>query len=209
MYTRRKSRVGVVTSDKMQKTDVVAVESRKRHPLYNKTIRRTTRYKVHDANEVAKLGDVVRILESRPLSREKRWRLAEVVTRREVAEIAPREIDASMLGIKRLHREGAAATAEAPPAEAVAAPVAEAVEAPADEEAPPAAESEPEAPPAEAVAEPVAEAVEAPADEEAPPAAESEPEAPSAEAVAEPAAPVESEGEAEPVSKQEEEQTEK
>ena len=177
MYTRRKSRVGVVTSDKMQKTVVVAVESRKRHPLYNKTIRRTTRYKVHDANEVAKLGDVVRILESRPLSREKRWRLAEVMTRREVAEIAPREIDASMLGIKRLHREGAAATAEAPPAEAVAAPVAEAVEAPADEEAPPAAESEPEAP--------------------------------SAEAVAEPAAPVESEGEAEPVSKQEEEQTEK
>jgi len=176
MYTRRKSRVGVVTSDKMQKTVVVAVGSHKRHPLYNKTIRRTTRYKVHDEKELAKLGDIVRIVESRPMSREKRWRLVEVVTRREVAEIAPREIDASMFGINRPHTESAAATAgtieapveeEAPPVEAEApveeeAPPAEAVEAPVEEEAPPVeAEAlvEEEAPPAEAQAEAEAETV--------------------------------------------------
>ncbi len=161
MYTRRKSRVGVVTSDKMQKTVIVAVESHKRHPLYNKTIRRTTRYKVHDANDLAKLGDIVRIIESRPISREKRWRLAEVVTRREVAEIAPREIDASMFGINRPHTESAAATAEAA------------------REAPPAPEAEPvaEAPAVEEVAAPAAEAVETPAEEQAPPAqSEGEPE---------------------------------
>jgi small subunit ribosomal protein S17 len=113
MCTRRKTRVGVVTSDKMQKTVVVAIESHKHHRLYGKTIRRTTRYKVHDAKDLAKVGDVVRIVESRPISREKRWRLAEVVMRREVAEFAPREIDASMLGIRRSHTESAAA-AEAP-----------------------------------------------------------------------------------------------
>jgi len=149
MYTRRKSRVGVVTSDKMQKTVVVAVESSKRHPLYNKTIRRTTRYKVHDANDLAKVGDIVRIVENRPISREKRWRLAEIVTRRDVAEIAPREIDASMFGINRPHTESAAATAEAP--------VAEATKTPAEEEAAPAeaeAETEAEAPVAEAEAVP-------------------------------------------------------
>jgi small subunit ribosomal protein S17 len=161
MYTRRKSRVGVVTSDKMQKTVIVAVESHKRHPLYNKTIRRTTRYKVHDANDLAKLGDIVRIIESRPISREKRWRLAEVVTRREVAEIAPRDIDASMFGINRPHTESAAATAEAA------------------REAPPAPEVETvaEAPAVEEVAAPAAEAGEAPAEEQAPPAqSEGEPE---------------------------------
>jgi len=149
MYTRRKTRVGVVTSDKMQKTVVVAVESHKRHPLYDKTIRRTTRYKVHDAHDLAKTGDIVRIVESRPLSREKRWRLAEVVMRREVAEIAPREIDASLLGISRPHTESAAAAAEAPveeqAVEATEAPAAEATETPVEEEA----SAEPEAAPAE------------------------------------------------------------
>jgi small subunit ribosomal protein S17 len=180
MYTRRKTRVGVVTSDKMQKTVVVAVESHKRHALYDKTIRRTTRYKVHDEKELAKLGDIVRIVESRPLSREKRWRLAEVVLRREVAEIAPREIDAEMLGINRPHTESAAATtaeaAEAPVAEAPpvaeeteapveeASPVAEETEAPVEEQA--LVEAEPEAAPAEAKAEPEPEAEPKPAAEE-------------------------------------------
>jgi small subunit ribosomal protein S17 len=166
MYTRRKTRVGVVTSDKMQKTVVVAVESHKRHPLYNKTTRRTTRYKVHDEKELAKLGDIVRIVESRPMSREKRWQLAEVVTRREVAEIAPREIDAAMLGISRPHTEqkadvgedlsppAAAEEAEAP-VEAVEAPAAEETEMPVEtvEEETSPAESKPEV---EAEAEPVA-----------------------------------------------------
>lgn len=97
MYTRRRSQVGVVVSDKMAKTVVVAVEKHKRHPLYKKTMRRTLRYKAHDEKGTASLGDTVRIIESRPLSREKRWRVAEVITRREVAEIAPREIGASVL----------------------------------------------------------------------------------------------------------------
>jgi small subunit ribosomal protein S17 len=154
MYTRRKTRVGV--ADQRQDEDVVvAIESHKHHRLYGKTIRRTTRYKVHDAKDLAKVGDVVRIVESRPISREKRWRLAEVVMRREVAEFAPREIDASMLGIRRSHTESAAAAAEAPveeqPVEAVEAPVAEAMETPVEEEAP---EAEPEAAPAESEAEP-------------------------------------------------------
>ncbi len=140
--------MGIVISDKMQKTLVVAVESRKRHPLYNKTMRSTTRYKVHDGNELAKTGDIVRIVESRPISREKRWRLAEIVTRREVAEIAPREIDASMLGIHRPHTESHAATAEAAPAEAEMPAPEEAVEAPVVEETE-APTSEAEAPPAE------------------------------------------------------------
>jgi small subunit ribosomal protein S17 len=194
MYTRRKSRVGVVTSDKMQKTVVVAVESHKRHPLYNKTIRRTTRYKVHDANDLAKVGDIVRIVENRPLSREKRWRLAEIVTRRDVAEIAPREIDASMLGINRPHTESAAAMAEAP---AVEAPAAEEVEMSVEEQAPPPAEAEAE-PEAEA---PVAEAEAVPAESEAEPVAE----APVAEAKAVPA---ESEAGPEAIAEQEKEQTE-
>jgi len=137
--------MGVVISDKMQKTLVVAVESRKRHPLYNKTMRRTTRYKVHDGNELGKIGDVVRIVESRPISREKRWRLAEIVTRHEVAEIAPREIDASLLGIARPHTERA--VPEEAPATVEVAQAEE--EAPAAEAEAPPAESEGEAEAAE------------------------------------------------------------
>ena len=134
MYTRRKTRIGVVTSDKMQKTVVVAVESYARHRLYNKNIRRTTRYKVHDEKDTAKLGDIVRIVESRPTSREKRWKLAEVVTRREVAELAPGEIDASLFGIRRRHTESAAAAAATAAAEAEAPPArAEVAETPAVE----------------------------------------------------------------------------
>ncbi len=173
MYTRRKTRVGVVTSDKMQKTVVVAVESQKRHALYDKTIRRTTRYKVHDAKEEAKVGDIVRIVESRPMSREKRWRLAEVVTRREVAEIAPREIDASLLGISRPHTEhGEAVAAEAAGAEE------KAEETPVEEEAPPAeAEAAPEPTESEAEAVVAEEKAETPVEEEGPPAeSEAEPE---------------------------------
>jgi small subunit ribosomal protein S17 len=163
--------MGVVISDKMQKTLVVAVESRKRHPLYNKTMRRTTRYKVHDGNELAKTGDIVRIVESRPFSREKRWRLAEIVTRREVAEIAPREIDASMLGLNRPHTDShaasaeAVATAEAALAEAEAPAPEETIEAPVAEDEAPMAE-EKEAPVAEAEEPPTLEAETAPAEPE-------------------------------------------
>jgi small subunit ribosomal protein S17 len=75
----RKVRVGKVVSDKMDKTIVVAVEERVKHPLYGKTIRRTKKFKAHDERNEAKIGDTVRIMETRPLSKEKRWRLVEIV----------------------------------------------------------------------------------------------------------------------------------
>jgi small subunit ribosomal protein S17 len=75
----RKVRVGKVVSDKMEKTIVVAVEENIKHRLYGKTIRRTKKFKAHDENNEAKIGDTVRIMETRPLSKEKRWRLVEIV----------------------------------------------------------------------------------------------------------------------------------
>lgn len=77
----RKVRVGKVVSDKMEKTIVVAVETKVRHPLYGKTVNRTTKFKAHDENNDAKIGDIVRIMETRPLSKDKRWRLVEIVER--------------------------------------------------------------------------------------------------------------------------------
>lgn len=77
--TRRKTRTGVVVSDKMQKTIVVKIERSTRHPLYKKTIRRYKKFKAHDENNSAKTGDVVKIMETRPLSKEKRWRLLEIL----------------------------------------------------------------------------------------------------------------------------------
>ncbi len=89
---RRKTLVGTVVSVKMDKTAVVSVERREPHPLYRKIVRSTKRYKAHDPNNAAVLGDVVRIVESRPISKEKRWRIAETLTRGNVADVAPREI---------------------------------------------------------------------------------------------------------------------
>jgi len=74
-----KERVGTVVSDKMDKTVVVAVENRFPHPIYQKTVSRTTRYKVHDETNACRVGDRVRITETRPLSRTKRWQVAEVL----------------------------------------------------------------------------------------------------------------------------------
>lgn len=75
----RKTRIGKVVSDKMDKTIVVAVETKVRHPLYGKTINRTTKFKAHDENNEAKMNDRVLIMETRPLSKDKRWRLVEIV----------------------------------------------------------------------------------------------------------------------------------
>jgi len=75
-----KERVGTVVSDKMDKTVVVAVENRFPHPIYQKTVSRTTRYNAHDEANACKVGDRVRITETRPLSRTKRWAVAEVLT---------------------------------------------------------------------------------------------------------------------------------
>jgi small subunit ribosomal protein S17 len=75
----RKTRIGRVVSDKMEKTIVVAVETKIRHPLYGKTMNRTTKFKAHDENNEAKINDRVLIMETRPISKDKRWRLVEVV----------------------------------------------------------------------------------------------------------------------------------
>ena len=75
----RKTRVGVVVSNKMDKTIVVVVETRVKHKLYGKTIKRSTKLKAHDENNVCQIGDRARIMETRPLSRDKRWRLVEII----------------------------------------------------------------------------------------------------------------------------------
>jgi len=75
----RKTRVGKVVSDKMDKTIVVAVETRVPHPLYKKIIKRTYKLKAHDEKNVCGIGDRVRVMETRPLSKEKRWRLVEII----------------------------------------------------------------------------------------------------------------------------------
>ncbi|WPX10147.1 30S ribosomal protein S17 [Caldicellulosiruptor danielii] len=77
----RKTRVGVVVSDKMDKTVVVAVERLVQHPLYKKTIKRTTKFKAHDENNECRIGDKVLIMETRPLSKEKRWRVVQILER--------------------------------------------------------------------------------------------------------------------------------
>ncbi len=75
----RKTAVGRVVSNKMDKTVVVAIEDSVKHPLYKKVIKRTVRLKAHDENNECKIGDRVRVMETRPLSKEKRWRLVEII----------------------------------------------------------------------------------------------------------------------------------
>ena len=77
----RKKKIGRVVSDKMDKTIVVAVETKVRNPLYGKTMNRTTKFKAHDENNEANMNDRVLIMETRPLSKDKRWRLVEIVER--------------------------------------------------------------------------------------------------------------------------------
>jgi len=121
MAGQRKTLTGTVVSDKMDKTVVVVVESTTRHRLYHKIMKRSKRFMAHDDRFEAKPGDIVRIIETRPMSRHKRWRVAEIVQRGEVAEIAPREIDTQYLNITRER--------EAPPAPAAAVEAAETGEA--------------------------------------------------------------------------------
>ena len=77
----RKVRTGKVTSNKMEKTIVVAIEEHVKHPLYNKVVKRTYKLKAHDENNECNIGDTVRVMETRPLSKDKRWRLVEIVER--------------------------------------------------------------------------------------------------------------------------------
>jgi len=170
----RKTREGTVVSDKMDKTVVVAVETSMRHRLYSKIVRRLRRYMIHDEANDAKLGDRVRIVESRRYSRKKRWQLAEVLVRADRPEVAAEEIDLELLGEVKVEEEEKAPPPEsAAPVEEAAAPEAEAEEAPpeaAPEEVPPEAAPE-EVPAVEEAVEPEAEAK-----PEAKPEAEEEPE---------------------------------
>jgi len=92
MESKQKTRMGKVIGDKMAKTVIVAVDTPRHHPIYKKTVRRVVKYYAHDEKKISKLGDTVRIQECRPLSATKRWRVVEVVTKGEVAEIKPEEI---------------------------------------------------------------------------------------------------------------------
>ncbi len=77
----RKTRVGKVTSDKMDKTIVVAIENHVKHPLYKKIVKRTYKLKAHDENNECRIGDTVKVMETRPLSKDKRWRLVQIIDR--------------------------------------------------------------------------------------------------------------------------------
>lgn len=126
MGSQEKLQTGIVVSNKMDKTVVVRIDRSKRHRLYGKTLRVTQRYKAHDELNECRLGDVVKIAETRPLSREKRWRVVEVVTKGDVAEVAPREIGASLLEETRAAAAAASATRAEARAQAEAAAAREA-----------------------------------------------------------------------------------
>jgi len=91
MERKRKTMLGFVVSNKMDKTVVVAVETRKVHPLYKKAVKRTKKYKAHDENNACGIGNKVKIVETRPLSKEKKWRVAEIVSKKELAEASPEQ----------------------------------------------------------------------------------------------------------------------
>ena len=92
MEKKRRTRIGYVASDKMNKTVVVMVESRKQHPLYKKTLRHVAKFKAHDQNNACQKGDVVRIAETRPLSKTKHWQVVEIISKKEAVEVEPSEV---------------------------------------------------------------------------------------------------------------------
>lgn len=92
MAGNRKVRIGTVISDKMDKTVVVQVETLTRHPLYKKVIRRRAKFKAHDEENKCRVGDVVKIVETRPLSKEKCWRVVEILKKKEKVEVEPGEV---------------------------------------------------------------------------------------------------------------------
>ncbi len=175
----RKRRIGQVISDKMDKTVVVAVQWRQRHPVYRKSIRRISKFHAHDEQNDARIGDRVLIVETKPLSRLKRWRIAEILERHEVPEIAPQEIGAT-IEEEIVQPEAVVAVADVPQAEEVVIAEPEAAEEPepeaAEEPEPEAAEeSEPEAaeePEPKTAEEPESEATEESGPELGPPAEE-------------------------------------
>lgn len=109
---------GVVVSDKMDKTVVVNVARRKQHALYRKVINRSKRFKAHDAENECNVGDIVRILETRPISKGKRWRVIEILERGDVAEVSPEDIGRSIEEEVQASPTAAAAVAAEAEAEA-------------------------------------------------------------------------------------------
>ena len=91
-HERRKTKVGKVIGDKMDKTVVVSVEWRQPHRIYKKNVRKWSSFKVHDHGNVCNVGDTVRIIETRPLSKTKRWKVAEIVQKGDVADLQPEDI---------------------------------------------------------------------------------------------------------------------
>ena len=163
----RKVRVGRVVTTKMTNTVVVAVQWQKRHTLYRKPQRRITKFFAHDGDNKCSLGDLVKIEETRPISRNKRWRVVDILERRDVAEVKPMELDQEILGAHQ--RGGQALQGETSPEKGAVA-VAQAEEAAVETEEP--------------AAEPIAQAEETPVQTEEPPAdaAEEEPVAQAEEA---------------------------
>jgi small subunit ribosomal protein S17 len=92
-FERRKVRVGRVIADKMDKTVVVTIDRKRPHRLYKKAVRRRSRFNAHDEQNEARIGDLVRIMETRPLSKTKRWRVTDIIAREDIAEIQPEEIE--------------------------------------------------------------------------------------------------------------------
>jgi small subunit ribosomal protein S17 len=93
MDKKQKTRLGWVVGNKMDKTVIVAIETRRPHPRYKKVVTHRTKFKAHDEGNNCGVGDLVRIVETRPLSKEKRWRVAEIVAKGEVVEVKPQEIE--------------------------------------------------------------------------------------------------------------------
>ena len=94
---RKKIQIGMVISDKMAKTRVVSVQWKQRHPLYQRLVRQVSRFKAHDEGNESHRGDQVRIIECRPMSKDKRWRIIEILQRAEQVEVAPEEVGASLI----------------------------------------------------------------------------------------------------------------
>ena len=110
MISKKRTLVGVVVSDVNDKTIIVSVERRAPHRLYRKVITKTNRYHAHDEQNQATLGDIVRIIESRPMSRLKRWALVEILVGRDVAEVEATDLDSSF--VDEVQRSAARARAE-------------------------------------------------------------------------------------------------
>jgi len=93
MKKNQKTRIGRVLNNKMNKTVLVQVETRRQHPRFKRVVTYRNEFKVHDENSACGVGDLVRIVETRPLSKEKRWRVAEILVKAEQIEVKPREIE--------------------------------------------------------------------------------------------------------------------